>query len=88
MSPDEKPVLIAYDGSDHAKYAIEQAGAELRTPRKAVVLAAFEALPASFDLVSPGRTPLRIPTSGDDLLGEQLPISVRQLHHGVSYFFQ
>jgi len=46
MSPDEKPVLIAYDGSDHAKYAIEQAGAELRTPRKAVVLAAFEALGA------------------------------------------
>jgi nucleotide-binding universal stress UspA family protein len=44
MSPDEKPVLFAYDGSDHAKYAIEQAGAELRTQRKAVVLAAFEPL--------------------------------------------
>jgi nucleotide-binding universal stress UspA family protein len=46
MSPDEKPVLIAYDGSDHAKHAIEQAGAELRTPRKAVVIAAFEPLAA------------------------------------------
>ena len=44
MSPDEKPVLFAYDGSDHAKYAIERAGAELRTPRKAVVVAAFEPL--------------------------------------------
>jgi nucleotide-binding universal stress UspA family protein len=44
VSPDEKPVLIAYDGSDHARYAVEQAGAELRTPRKAVVLAAFEPL--------------------------------------------
>ncbi len=44
MSPDETPVLIAYDGSDHAKYAIEQAGAQLRTPRKAVVVAAFEPL--------------------------------------------
>ncbi|HEY7121723.1 MAG TPA: universal stress protein [Solirubrobacterales bacterium] len=44
MSPDEKPVLIAYDGSDHAKHAVEQAGAELRTPRKAVVVAAFEPL--------------------------------------------
>jgi nucleotide-binding universal stress UspA family protein len=44
MSPDEKPVLIAYDGSDHAKYAIEQAGGELRTPRRAVVLAAYAPL--------------------------------------------
>ena len=34
MAADEKPVLIAYDGSDHATQAIEQAGAELRTPRK------------------------------------------------------
>lgn len=31
-------VLIAYDGSDHAKAAIEQAGRELLTPRHAVVL--------------------------------------------------
>lgn len=31
-------VLIAYDGSDHAKAAIEQAGRELLTPRRAVVL--------------------------------------------------
>jgi nucleotide-binding universal stress UspA family protein len=46
MSLDEKPVLFAYDGSDHAKYAIEQAGAELRTPRKAVILAAYEPLGA------------------------------------------
>ena len=46
MPADEKPALIAYDGSDHAKHAIEQAGAELRTPRKAVVLAAYEPLAA------------------------------------------
>ena len=39
MAADEKPVLIAYDGSDHAKQAIEQAGAELRMSRKAVVVA-------------------------------------------------
>lgn len=31
-------LLIAYDGSDHAKAAIEQAGRELLTPRRAVVL--------------------------------------------------
>jgi Universal stress protein family len=46
MAADEKPVLIAYDGSDHAKQAIEQAGAELRMPRKAVVVAAYQPLEA------------------------------------------
>lgn len=46
MAADEKPVLIAYDGSEHAKEAIRQAAAELRTPRRAIVLAAFEPLGA------------------------------------------
>jgi len=46
MADDEKPVLIAYDGSDHAKQAIEQAGAELRMPRRAVVVAAYQPLDA------------------------------------------
>jgi len=46
MAADEKPVLIAYDGSDHAKQAIEQAGAELRMPRKAVVVSAYQPLEA------------------------------------------
>ena len=46
MAAEEKPVLIAYDGSDQAKHAIEQAGAELRLPRKAVVVAAYEPLEA------------------------------------------
>ena len=34
----DSPVLFAYDGSDHAKAAIEQAGRQLRTGRPAVVL--------------------------------------------------
>jgi nucleotide-binding universal stress UspA family protein len=34
----DSPVLFAYDGSDHAKAAIEQAGRELRTGRPALVL--------------------------------------------------
>ena len=46
MTPDkpsaDSPVLIAYDGSDHAKAAIAQAGELLRTPRAAVVLSVFE----------------------------------------------
>jgi nucleotide-binding universal stress UspA family protein len=46
MDLDEKPVLIAYDGSEHAQNAIRQAGAELRTARKAVVLSVFEPLGA------------------------------------------
>jgi nucleotide-binding universal stress UspA family protein len=46
MAADEKPVVIAYDGSDHAKQAIEQAAAELRMPRKAVVVAGYEPLEA------------------------------------------
>ena len=46
MAADEKPVATGYDGSDHAKRAIEQAGAELRTPRKAVVVAAYQPLEA------------------------------------------
>jgi nucleotide-binding universal stress UspA family protein len=46
MAADEKPILIAYDGSDQAKQAIDQAGASLRTPRRAVVLAAYEPLAA------------------------------------------
>jgi nucleotide-binding universal stress UspA family protein len=46
MNADEKPVLIAYDSSEHAKEAIRQAGTQLRTPRMAVVVAAYEPLAA------------------------------------------
>ena len=50
MTPDnpsgDSPVLIAYDGSDHAKAAIAQAGEQLRTPRAAIVLSVFEPLAA------------------------------------------
>jgi nucleotide-binding universal stress UspA family protein len=47
MSPADRadgPVLIAYDGSDHAMAAIEEAGRQLRTDRPAVVLAVWEPL--------------------------------------------
>ena len=39
---DEGPVLFAYDGSDHAKTAIEEAGRQLRTDRAALVLTVWE----------------------------------------------
>jgi nucleotide-binding universal stress UspA family protein len=47
MPPDpasDSPVLFAYDGSDHAKAAIEQAGRELRTGRPALVLTVWQPL--------------------------------------------
>jgi nucleotide-binding universal stress UspA family protein len=46
--PDDSPLLIAYDGSDQAKAAIEAAARHLRTPRKALVLTVWmhlEAIP-------------------------------------------
>ena len=38
------PVLFAFDGSDHARAAIEVAGRELRTGRRAIVLTVWEPL--------------------------------------------
>jgi nucleotide-binding universal stress UspA family protein len=49
MTPDadsNSPILIPYDGSDHAKAAIKQAAAQLRIPRAALVLSVFEPLTA------------------------------------------
>jgi nucleotide-binding universal stress UspA family protein len=40
---DEAPVLFAYDGSDHAKNAIQQAARELRPGRTAIVLTVWQA---------------------------------------------
>ena len=40
----EPPVLFAYDGSHHAKAAIEQAGQQLRTGRTALVLSVWQPL--------------------------------------------
>ena len=40
------PILIAYDGSDHAKDAIAQAGRQLRGDRPVIVLTVWEQLDA------------------------------------------
>jgi nucleotide-binding universal stress UspA family protein len=40
----DSPVLFAYDGTDHAKAAIEQAGRQLRTGRAALVLTVWQPL--------------------------------------------
>jgi nucleotide-binding universal stress UspA family protein len=45
MSPDGmKSVLIAYDGSDFAKTAVREAGKQLSSGQKAIVLTVFEPL--------------------------------------------
>ena len=47
MNPDgdrERPVLLAYDGSEHARTAIEEAGRLLSPGRSAVVLTAWQPL--------------------------------------------
>lgn len=42
--PDERPLVFAYDGSSYAKEAIAEAGRELRSGRRAVVLTIREPL--------------------------------------------
>jgi nucleotide-binding universal stress UspA family protein len=59
MAPDNKdgPVLFAYDGSEHAKEAIRQAGRQLRGGREAIVLSVWEpftAMPFAVTVAPPG----------------------------------
>jgi nucleotide-binding universal stress UspA family protein len=44
MSESEGPILFAYDGSEYARAAIEQAGRQLSGGRKAIVLSVWEPL--------------------------------------------
>jgi nucleotide-binding universal stress UspA family protein len=43
-----RPILIAYDGSDYAKAAIEQAAEQLGTGRRAIVLTVSQQFRAAF----------------------------------------
>jgi nucleotide-binding universal stress UspA family protein len=40
----DAPVLFAYDGSEQSREAVEQAGGQLRTGRKAIVLSVWQPL--------------------------------------------
>lgn len=55
MPDDEAPVLFAYDGSEHARVAIEQAARELRPGRRALVLSVSQpvAVPPLAGLAAP-----------------------------------
>jgi|SRR5215218_9444436 len=43
-SAENRPILFAYDGSEHAKEAIRQAGEQLRNSRRAIVLSVWQPL--------------------------------------------
>jgi nucleotide-binding universal stress UspA family protein len=43
-----RPILIAYDGSDFAKAAIEQAAAQLKNGRRAIVLTVWQLYSGGF----------------------------------------
>ena len=44
----DRPILIAYDGSDYAKAAIEQAAEQLENGRRAIVLTVWQPFGAAF----------------------------------------
>jgi hypothetical protein len=85
--------MIRAPRADHAEQRMKtrlsiDVVAEKFFERQLPILASFEALPAPLNLIDPRRLPTRIPACRDDLLGEQLPIGIRQLHHGFADFFQ
>ena len=57
-SSNHGPVLFAYDGSDDAKAAIEEAGRQLRNGRRAVVVTVTEPLAAVPLAGAPGVAPV------------------------------
>ena len=52
------PILIAYDGSEYAKAAIEQAGKQLRDGRKAIVLTVWQPYNAAAFVGAPSVAPV------------------------------
>jgi nucleotide-binding universal stress UspA family protein len=44
----DRPILVAYDGSDYAKAAIEQAAGQLDNDRRAIVLTVWQPFGAAF----------------------------------------
>jgi nucleotide-binding universal stress UspA family protein len=57
VADDERPIVFAYDGSDYAKEAIEQAGEQLREGRRALVLTVYEPLGALGFVGTPATVP-------------------------------
>jgi nucleotide-binding universal stress UspA family protein len=57
MADNDGPVLIAYDGSEYAKAAIEQAAEQLRDGRRAIVLTVWQPYSAAGFVGAPGVAP-------------------------------
>jgi nucleotide-binding universal stress UspA family protein len=68
---DDGPVLFAYDGSDHAKAAIQRAGQQLRRGRRAIVLTVWE--PETRDPFAP------VPAAGSTAIEEGLQLEARRV---------
>jgi nucleotide-binding universal stress UspA family protein len=58
MTQNDQPILIAYDGSEYAKAAIEQAGEQLRDGRRAIVLTVWQPLSPNGFVGTPGVAPV------------------------------
>jgi nucleotide-binding universal stress UspA family protein len=60
MADKARPILIAYDGSDYAKAAIEQAGEQLRDGRRAIVLTVWQPYGAMGFVGAPAVAPVDV----------------------------
>jgi nucleotide-binding universal stress UspA family protein len=60
MADKARPILIAYDGSDYAKAAIEQAGEQLRDDRRAIVLTVWQPYTAVGFVGAPAVVPVEL----------------------------
>jgi nucleotide-binding universal stress UspA family protein len=58
MPDPTRPVLIAYDGSEHAKAAIQQASEQLRNGRRAIVLTVWQPFGGTAFVGAPGVAPV------------------------------
>jgi nucleotide-binding universal stress UspA family protein len=58
MPGKDRPILIAYDGSEYAKAAIKQAGEQLRDGRRAIVLTVWQPFSVTGFVGAPGVAPV------------------------------
>jgi nucleotide-binding universal stress UspA family protein len=60
MADNDRPILIAYDGSEYAKAAIKQAAEQLRNGRRAIVLTVWQPYGAMGFVGAPAVAPVGV----------------------------
>jgi nucleotide-binding universal stress UspA family protein len=60
MAKKDQPILIAYDGSEYAKAAIDQAGEQLCAGRRAIVLTVWQPFEATGFVGAPVMAPVEV----------------------------